>query len=177
MTQRIGFRRFDAFSKTIEDAQIKTTNGGLITITSIIIIFILVSFEWHDYRRVVVLPELTIDRTRSEKLQINLNLTFPKIPCSILSLDIMDVSGELQTDVSHNVVKNRLDKNGVFINSTSINTLNFQQPTKVLPSDYCGSCYGAREGCCNTCEDVINAYIANNWPIPNKRSFEQVFLI
>lgn len=102
MTRRIGFRRFDAFSKTIEDAQIKTTNGGLITIISIIIIFILVSFEWHDYRRVVVLPELTIDRTRSkfkififlltftnifffllgEKLQINLNLTFPKIPCS-----------------------------------------------------------------------------------------------
>lgn len=89
----------------------------------------------------------------------------------------MDVSGELQTDVSHNVVKNRLDKNGIFINSTSINTLNFQQPTKVLPSDYCGSCYGAKEGCCNTCEDVINAYIANNWPIPNKRTFEQVFLI
>ncbi|KAG4302564.1 hypothetical protein PCANB_001174 [Pneumocystis canis] len=173
MVQRAGFRRFDAFSKTIEDAQIKTINGGLITILSIIIIFVLISFEWCDYRRIIVLSELTIDRTRSEKLQINLNLTFPKMPCSILSLDIMDVSGELQTDVSHNVVKNRLDKNGIFINSTSVNTLNFQQPAKVPSHDYCGSCYGAKEGCCNTCQDVVNAYIANNWPVPNKKTFEQ----
>ncbi|EMR11558.1 hypothetical protein PNEG_00003 [Pneumocystis murina B123] len=173
MSQRTGFRRFDAFSKTIEDAQIKTINGGFITILSIIVIFVLISFEWHDYRQIVILPELTIDRSRGEKLQINLNLTFPKIPCSILSLDVMDVSGELQTDVSHNVVKNRLDSNGVFINSTSLNTLNFQQPTKIYPPDYCGSCYGAKEGCCNTCQDVIDAYTSNDWPIPDTKAFEQ----
>ncbi|KAG4303885.1 hypothetical protein PORY_002702 [Pneumocystis oryctolagi] len=169
MIRRAGFRHFDAFSKTVENAQIKTTNGGFITIISIILISVLIYFEWNDYRRIVILPELTIDH---EKLQINLNLTFPKIPCSMLSLDVMDISGELQTDVSHNIVKNRIDSNGVFINSTVVNTLNFQ-PIKTFPPDYCGSCYGAKEGCCNTCEDVIDAYSSNNWPISDIKIFEQ----
>lgn len=25
-------------------------------------------------------------------------------------------------------------------------------------TEYCGSCYGARDGCCNTCEEVREAY-------------------
>ena len=27
----------------------------------------------------------------------------------------------------------------------------------------CGSCYGAKNGCCNTCEDVRAAYEAKGW--------------
>lgn len=34
------------------------------------------------------------------------------------------------------------------------------------------SCYGAKSGNCNTCEDVINAYKARGWRY-NKRDFEQ----
>jgi hypothetical protein len=29
-------------------------------------------------------------------MQINLNVTFPKIPCFLLSIDVMDVAGEHQ---------------------------------------------------------------------------------
>lgn len=41
-------------------------------------------------------------------MEIHLNITFPRIPCELLSLDVMDVSGEQQTGVMHGVNKVRL---------------------------------------------------------------------
>lgn len=41
-------------------------------------------------------------------MEIHLNITFPHIPCELLSLDVMDVSGEQQVGVMHGVQKVRL---------------------------------------------------------------------
>lgn len=43
-----------------------------------------------------------------EKMEISMNITFPRMPCELLTLDVMDVSGELQMGVSHGVNKVRL---------------------------------------------------------------------
>ena len=43
-----------------------------------------------------------------EKMEIHLNMTFPKLPCELLTLDVMDVSGEQQVGVAHGVNKVRL---------------------------------------------------------------------
>lgn len=43
-----------------------------------------------------------------EKMEIHLNITFPRIPCELLTLDVMDVSGEQQVGVMHGVSKVRL---------------------------------------------------------------------
>jgi len=37
-----------------------------------------------------------------------MNITFPKLPCELLTLDVMDVSGEQQHGVLHGVKKVRL---------------------------------------------------------------------
>lgn len=41
-------------------------------------------------------------------MEIHLNITFPRVPCELLSLDVMDVSGEQQTGVMHGVNRVRL---------------------------------------------------------------------
>lgn len=41
-------------------------------------------------------------------MEIHLNITFPHIPCELLTLDVMDVSGEQQSGVMHGVSKIRL---------------------------------------------------------------------
>lgn len=41
-------------------------------------------------------------------MEIHLNVTFPRVPCELLTLDVMDVSGEQQTGVEHGVKKVRL---------------------------------------------------------------------
>jgi hypothetical protein len=108
MALRSRFTRLDAFTKTVEDARVRTTSGGVVTLSSILIILWLVWGEWAEYRRVVVRPELVVDKSRGEKMEIHLNITFPRIPCELLTLDVMDVSGEQQVGVMHGVNKVRL---------------------------------------------------------------------
>lgn len=43
-----------------------------------------------------------------ERMEIHMNVTFPKLPCELLTLDVMDVSGEQQHGVLHGVSKVRL---------------------------------------------------------------------
>jgi hypothetical protein len=64
MPAKSRFTRLDAFTKTVEDARIRTTSGGIVTITSILLIFYLVWGEWADYRKILVQPELIVDKGR-----------------------------------------------------------------------------------------------------------------
>ena len=41
-------------------------------------------------------------------MEIHLNVSFPRVPCELLTLDVMDVSGEQQVGVEHGVSKVRL---------------------------------------------------------------------
>ena len=67
MPAKSRFTRLDAFTKTVEDARIRTTSGGVVTIASLLIVFYLVWGEWSDYRRVIVHPELIVDKGRGIK--------------------------------------------------------------------------------------------------------------
>ena len=37
-----------------------------------------------------------------------MNISFPRIPCELLTLDVMDVSGEQQTGIKHGISKVQL---------------------------------------------------------------------
>ena len=97
----------------------------------------------------------------------------------VLSLDVMDISGEAQRDLSHNIVKTRLDTTGAPIpNSHSAELRNKLDVMNDQTKDnYCGSCYGGvvpASGCCNTCEEVRQAYVNKGWSFSNPDSIEQV---
>lgn len=65
MAPRSRFTRLDAFTKTVDEARIRTTSGGIVTIVSLIVVTFLIWGEWADYRRIVVQPELVVDKGRS----------------------------------------------------------------------------------------------------------------
>lgn len=64
MPAKSRFTRLDAFTKTVDEARVRTTSGGIVTIASLLIVLYLVWGEWADYRRVVVHPELIVDKGR-----------------------------------------------------------------------------------------------------------------
>ena len=61
--------------------------------------------------------KLSVDTSRGGKLRINVNITFPSLPCSVLSLDALDLSGNDASGPMTNMSKLRLDVHGLPIES------------------------------------------------------------
>jgi len=177
-------RQFDAYPKTLEDFRVKTYGGAAVTICCGVVMTVLFLSELNYYLTTEVHPELFVDTTRGQKLQIHAEITFPSMPCAFLSIDSMDVSGEQQIDVDHNMFKQRLDAEGNRISDTPIKEdLGVTQKDVVenltksqLDPDRCESCYGAENSklkCCNSCEDVREAYRQKGWAFSTPAQIEQ----
>lgn len=218
-------KTFDAYAKTIDDFRIKTTSGAVISLLASALIFYLILSEFLLYLKTDVRQELSVDRSFGEKLRINVDITFPRLPCSssfaclrcasawllslclidfslnlpclccivcvcvrwraVLSLDAMDVSGELQIDIDHDVFKKRLDLEGRAISGFERDSLGREKavdPSAVVaasepvPANYCGSCYGSESSpneCCNTCDQVRDAYRKKGWAFVQHEGIEQ----
>ncbi|KAL8381359.1 hypothetical protein RB595_005565 [Gaeumannomyces hyphopodioides] len=183
MAPKSRFTRLDAFTKTVEDARIRTTSGGIITIVSLIVVLYLALGEWADYRRIAIHPELVVDKSRGDRMEIHLNITFPRMPCELLTLDVMDVSGEQQHGVQHGVVKVRLrpqSEGGGVIDVKALSLHADEDAATHLDPKYCGPCYGApapsnavKAGCCSTCDEVREAYAQASWAFGRGENVEQ----
>jgi len=125
------------------------------------------------------MPELIVDTSRHEKLRINFDIVFYNMPCTFISIDAMDISDQHNLDVMHNIFKTRLNKDGRPIEDSANEKQILAREellvniTEKLPRDYCGSCYGAAEECCNTCESVREAYRKKGWGFTNLNKIEQ----
>ncbi|KAF9912536.1 hypothetical protein BX616_010306 [Lobosporangium transversale] len=171
------FKSFDAYAKTLDDFRVKTSTGAAVTFLSAFIILVLLIGEFLDYRSVRIESSLIVDGGRKEKMSIDFDITFPKIPCYILTLDVMDVAGEHQSDITHSVYKVQLAPDGTEIKrERSQNLGNTGPDPKEVGENYCGDCGGAarpESGCCNTCEDVRQAYVRSGWSFNHPEGIEQ----
>lgn len=80
MPAKSRFTRLDAFTKTVDEARVRTTSGGVVTIASLLIVLWLAWGEWAEYRRIVVHPELIVDKGRSRYMLSYLRV-FADIGC------------------------------------------------------------------------------------------------
>ena len=110
-------------------------------------------------------------------MRVNLNITFPALHCNDVHLDVIDVAGDSQLEISDKMFKQRLNiKDGKPKSKTKIAAeanIKAEEDKKKrdaisqkVPGDYCGPCYGAleKEGdCCNTCDEVLEAYKKKRW--------------
>jgi hypothetical protein len=111
-------------------------------------------------------------------MRVNLNITFPRIHCNDVHLDVMDVAGDSHIGLDEDMTKRRLNtRTGAPLNHEVIKAeanVKADEDRKrrdtlkrELPENYCGSCYGAKttneNGCCDTCDDVLAAYKTSRW--------------
>ncbi|CAG9566983.1 unnamed protein product [Danaus chrysippus] len=180
-SQIIGkFKQLDAYAKTLEDFRVKTATGAIITVTGAFVMILLILSELHTYMSPNISEELFVDTSRGHKLRINFDIVVPRISCDYLVLDAMDSSGEQHLQMDHNVHKRRLDLDGVPIQEPVKEDISLSSTVKQNNSEIavvtCGSCYGAAfndSQCCNTCEDVKEAYRLRRWALPDLATVEQ----
>lgn len=169
-------RKLDAYPKINEDFYSRTFSGGLITLISSLVILFLFFSEFRLYMHAVTETKLLVDTSRGETLRINFDVTFPAIPCSLLSVDTMDIMGEQHFDIRHNISKKRINAHGhvLEVKQDGIGAPKIEKPLQrhggrlEHNETYCGSCYGAEtsdEDCCNSCDEVREAYRKKGWAL------------
>ncbi|KAI3930657.1 hypothetical protein MKX01_037103 [Papaver californicum] len=177
-------RKLDAHPKINEDFYSTTLSGGVITIVSSFVMLLLFLSELRLYLRAATETKLVVDTSRGETLRINFDVTFPSLACSMLSVDAMDISGEQHLDIRHDIIKKRIDSHGNVIESRQdgIGAPKIEKPLQrhggrlEHNETYCGSCYGAEvsdEDCCNSCEEVREAYRKKGWGLGNPELIDQ----
>ncbi|ETW10243.1 hypothetical protein, variant 1 [Aphanomyces invadans] len=173
----------DAYPKTMEEFKVRTTQGGIISVVAIVLMVVLVISELNFHLMVDTVDKMYVDGERNVNLLINFDIDFPKMPCSIISVEHGDMQGRVHLDVIDNIHKIRLDTNGnslgEMVKHEMGNALKEEHvKSHVDKGYYCGSCYAAGEpgDCCNTCDDVKKAYAIKNWAMPSMHSVSQVLL-
>ncbi|PAA82192.1 hypothetical protein BOX15_Mlig030157g2 [Macrostomum lignano] len=178
-------KRLDVYSKPLEELRVRTLGGALISLVSACLMFGLFVSELRLYLSTDLNQEIFVDVTRGNKIQINVNISFPSMPCDFLTIDSMDVSGEQHIDIAHDLYKTRLDSGGREIGEQVKTQVNTAGPINVskdgnkneaptVPT--CGSCYGAETAdrrCCNTCNDVREAYRLKGWAVVDLANYAQ----
>jgi len=177
-------KRLDAYPKVNEDFYKRTLSGGIVTLVAAAVMLLLFISETRSYFYSSTETKLVVDTSRGERLRVNFDITFPSIPCTLLSVDTTDISGEQHHDIRHDIEKRRLNSHGNVIEARKegIGGAKVERPLQKhggrldKGEQYCGTCYGAEESdeqCCNSCEEVREAYKKKGWALTNPDLIDQ----
>ncbi|GLD92030.1 hypothetical protein PINS_up000563 [Pythium insidiosum] len=175
---RRALKRVDVYPKMHREFKVQTEFGATVSLVMTVVMVILFLAELKAYLYVHTHEHMVVDSTINEKLQINVDISFLAINCKDAHINAMDVAGDLQMDMHQTIKKSRLDQNGKQIGrSISVARAGDDAPKTELPQGYCGSCYDAPhpsgKKCCNTCDEVKEAFIANDISLEEADQKEQ----
>mmetsp|Transcript_17742 Transcript_17742/g.25041 ORF Transcript_17742/g.25041 Transcript_17742/m.25041 type:complete len:438 (+) Transcript_17742:165-1478(+) len=190
-------RKIDKHTSVASEFRVHTRQGALLSTLFLLIATYLLYFEINFNFTPTIREKVHVNSTNPSGIEIEIDVTFPSVPCALLNIDSQDPNGQRQSlhlDADHHVWKHRISKEGNKIGGRTKSelaaTLLFEKHIEDLASqdalpfleDYddalhddeeygCGSCYGAGdEGeCCNTCDDVKRAYKRKGWHFDGKK--------
>eukprot|EP01036_Dinobryon_divergens_P034522 gene34522-44618_t len=163
------FKSIDSFPKALEDFRIKTTSGAIVSILSVLFMVSLFFSEMKYFYKTETVDHLYVNTTRSNTLQVDFDFSFPEVACSLLSLDAFDDTGTSMKD-AEGFPQRQLELGNTLQSEKQLEEAameHAEEQRKKLKEQIgdCGHCYGAgRSGeCCNTCQDVKDAYERMGW--------------
>eukprot|EP01132_Coremiostelium_polycephalum_P002157 gene2157-2656_t len=147
---------FDFYPKLDENVpQQKTIFGGVATIICIVI---------------TLEHALRVDRTKGNKLSINIDIHFPSLICNDIVIDCMDgVAGKAIKEGAYQIIKQRYDSKGDRI-AEGRSILGNKGIFSKFECTPCELPYEKKSGiifqqrCCNTCDDLRTFYRSNKIP-------------
>ncbi|KAG4969240.1 hypothetical protein JHK85_035661 [Glycine max] len=116
-------KNLDAFPRAEDHLLQKTQSGALVSVIGLIIMATLFVHELGYYLTTYTVHKMSVDLKRGETLPIHINMTFPSLPCDVLSVDAIDMSGKHEVDLDTNIWKLRLNSYGHIIGTEYISDL------------------------------------------------------
>ncbi|KAJ8445681.1 hypothetical protein Cgig2_007157 [Carnegiea gigantea] len=116
-------KKLDAFPRAEEHLLQKTQSGAIVSIFGLVIMATLFLHELRYYLSTYRVHQMSVDLKRGETLPIHINMTFPSLPCDVLSVDAIDMSGKHEVDLDTNIWKLRLSSNGHIIGTEYLSDL------------------------------------------------------
>lgn len=113
LTQRL--RKLDAHSTVSNEFRVRTGHGAVLSSITVIVIIYLIRAELQYNLKKETISRVHVNATSPVGLQVHFDVTFPSIPCALLSIDASDPTGQPQSlhiDKTHRIYKHRLDANG-----------------------------------------------------------------
>ena len=84
----------DAYKKIEDHLMVRTTSGAIVSLLGIALMCILGASEILNYITPPVVKQMAVDGTQNELMTVRMDITFPRVPCSVLSVDAYDQSGK-----------------------------------------------------------------------------------
>jgi hypothetical protein len=88
------------------------THTHTVSIVGWVLIAFLVLAEVNNYLTPQFNEHMVVDTSLGQQLRINVNVTFHALTCNEVHLDAMDVAGDNQLNVEHEMVKQRVSSSG-----------------------------------------------------------------
>eukprot|EP00667_Euglena_gracilis_P012292 EG_transcript_12624 len=93
-------RSLDFFRHVPRDLTEATKLGGCVSIFTVLALITLCIMELHSLMSIRTHTRIEISHREDEYFQINLNLTFPSISCSWITIDYVDIVGHRKVNIS-----------------------------------------------------------------------------
>jgi len=172
---------FDAFSKTKSNVRVKTQEGAILSLVAISIMTILMVTELITFMQGELTAELLVDTSLGASIKINIDITFHALPCAFISVNAMDKSGNHQLNIHHNIVNTRLTHDGApvlgqLLEQEVVGGDKHEIEVDIQEKPPCGNCYGAdslQRKCCDTCDEVADAYREKGWAFSDPNRIQQ----
>ncbi|CAB4305053.1 unnamed protein product [Prunus armeniaca] len=116
-------KSLDAFPRAEEHLLQKTQTGAVVSVVGLLIMATLFVHELRYYLTTYTVHQMSVDLKRGETLPIHINITFPSLPCDVLSVDAIDMSGKHEVDLDTNIWKLRLNSYGHIIGTEYLSDL------------------------------------------------------
>ncbi len=112
--------KLDIFRKMPKDLTEPTFCGALVSFVCTIVLGTLILTEVSRFLTYQTKSDMLVDISHhDDRLNINIDIVFPKMPCDVLSLDVQDVMGTHVVDIAGSLFKKKIDKDGNVISQTS----------------------------------------------------------
>lgn len=169
------FLQADLYRKVQSDHVKTTAFGGLLSVVALAVMGWMFLAETYCYLFAEPTAQMVVEgHLDNTRMRIDLNISLFMVPCEYAHMDYSDESGTHMSAFAIN--KLPLDENGVLLPGHHVEHVRYHERVRERSQADCGSCYGAEmfEGqCCNTCEEVTEAYAKRGWKLPNKRTISQ----